>query len=711
MATTSSSERTARDIKYDQRHKLRKVRDGPSAPKLTGSSRHENIESHFSKRVNDPSTISGIVFCLNLMSACLKKTDMIKETTLLPMVDPFVPMLTACVTYCNSTEVSLGALKCLHHILPVDLPSTSRCSKPLGSQALKLLATTGSSRNQNHDLTQACFKTLTFIMNKDKTASMKIDEHITPQMEDETGEQVFANHDALPLDQEQMKVLISLLQVSITETDQHNPALNLIKAVMSHRYVSPEFYDLTESLLKLVVRSQKATLRQEGRLSGVALLLLVVEKLPQELLENHAQLLFLPLVMQLLNDDSKECRAKVSQCIVALLNRSSTDLVRTFQDYCVRWSKQTNSLRLASLQVFGLLVEARPDVLRKSSCVEEWAQRLEDNLGNRQHSEWDVTYFSLVCVEKLFHDFEDTLTKRTELCSNIVKCLVDDHPWVMLASSRILKEWFAAGVPTKLIATKNGLLFDIVRNLCFQMNASEEKQNEDLTDMATKSLTLLLPLMNEHPDLCYSVDVDGEQEDESISGGGRDPIFWLMRRLSQIAKNKGSKRRLAVYKCFAAFASSSFEIVAPHLELILECLHRTIIEGKNEIDNHAQSQKRKSTSVFVQQLQQQQQQEQRDDQVVDLAPNSEYSMAEEVLRLIEESCATSPEDFLNAYSNVKRRARDKKEKRKLEEKSLAVLDPKAFAEQKIQKQVRNKERRKRRAQEHRRDRGGMEKRR
>ena len=66
----------------------------------------------------------------------------------------------------------------------------------------------------------------------------------------------------MPLNSEQMKVLISLLQVSVAESEQHNPALGLIKAILSRRYISPEFYDLMESLLKLVVRSQKASLRQ-----------------------------------------------------------------------------------------------------------------------------------------------------------------------------------------------------------------------------------------------------------------------------------------------------------------------------------------------------------------------------------------------------------------------------------------------------------------
>jgi hypothetical protein len=117
--------------------------------------------------------------------------------------------------------------------------------------------------NQNHDLTQACFKTLTYLINIDKKLDDGDNGKLVPQgTKENNGENALAASVAMPLNSEQMKVLISLLQVSVAESDQHNPALGLIKAILSRRYTSPEFYDLMESMLKLVVRSQKASLRQ-----------------------------------------------------------------------------------------------------------------------------------------------------------------------------------------------------------------------------------------------------------------------------------------------------------------------------------------------------------------------------------------------------------------------------------------------------------------
>ncbi|KAG7361182.1 DRIM down-regulated in metastasis family protein [Nitzschia inconspicua] len=727
---TSESEKSAKGIKKHAQQNLRSVQDGYNAPKLTGSSRHGPVQLFGSEAVNEPAATSAVIFGLNLLSASQKKNGIFGRD-LLHMLDPFIPILTALVCHCRNTDIALLALKCLQNFLHFDLPSVASCSKSLGSQTLHLLSSSSSTSNQS-DLTQACFKTLTHLINNDSDVEKgKTRNGLT------SGEKVLVNRSKMPLDPEQMKILCSLLQISIAETEQHNPALNLVKAIMSHRYISPEFYDLMDAILKLVVRSPKPTLRQqgavvfvrylldypmgedrfeqhlkqvianisyeyqEGRTSAVALLSLIIEKLPPELLEKHAQMLFLPLVMQFLNDDSKDCRLKVADCIKLLFARCSSQLLRTFQDYCMRWSKQDGPLRLASLQVVGLLVESQPGFLRSGSMIDAWVHIIQNNLRNRQSMEWETTYFSLLCLEKLFGDFLSVLCEHSDLWPCISDCLVDDHPWVKMSSSRILNRLFSTDFADSgiLVCTKStGLLFEVVRNLCSQLNVTEGDQNEDLSDLGTKTLTQVLPLMKERPQLCFK---DDGNDSDSETNHSRDPVFWLMRRLSQISKNKGRKRRLAVFKCYAAFSAHHFSVVAPHLELMLEGLHRVIVEGKNETDNQAFSQKKPRKSMPST----------HGDKTDPLASSTdEYTMAEEVMRLLEESCS-SPEEFLTAYASVKRRARDKKDKRKSEEKAQAVLDPKAFAERKIQKQVRSKERRKRRVQEQRQERGGVVKRR
>jgi U3 small nucleolar RNA-associated protein 20 len=241
-----------------ERQDLRKVKDGASAPKLTGSSRHDELHFSSSKGLNDPGTINAVVFGLNLLHAYLKKMGVQEDQReIVSMLDPFVPLLTACICKCRDNEVTLVAMKCIMSFLRFKLPSLDRCSKSLGAQALTFLSSGGSSQNQNSDMTQACFRTLTYLINRDRDS----DDQPSP-VGTKMGEDALAGNSKMPLNSDQMKVLLAFLTVSISESEQHNPALGLIKAVLSRKYMSPEFYDLMEVMLKLSVRSQKASLRQ-----------------------------------------------------------------------------------------------------------------------------------------------------------------------------------------------------------------------------------------------------------------------------------------------------------------------------------------------------------------------------------------------------------------------------------------------------------------
>lgn len=426
---------------------------------------------------------------------------------------------------------------------------------------------------------------------------------------------------------------------------------------------------------------------QDGRLSAIQMLSAVVEKLPQELLDKHAQTVFLPLVLQLVNDDAKECREAVSKTIMALLSRVSTEVLQSFHDYTWRWAQSAGPLQAASLQVYGLFVESSSDFIRSNSLAVTWMTHIASllELPTLQSSEWEVPYFSLICVEKLCLDFEDVLGKQTELWKCIIERLIDDHPWIKLTSGRLLNRLFVSETTLMPLLEENpGLLFEITKNLCFQIDLQEAEQTEILSELAIKTLTTGLPIIKEHPELCF--------EKDSPHAGLRDPMNWVLRRLSQIAKPKGRRRRMAVYKAFAAFCTNHPDIVQPHYELLLEPLHRSNIEATNELENpnvlHKAHHEASSEAVLT-----------------------EATLARDVLQLIEESCAEAPEKFLQAYAAVKSRARDKKDQRKTQAKAEAVQDPMAAAQRKIKKQVREKHRKKRRVEDRRRDRGAQKKRR
>ena len=255
--------KAAREFQAEEDRGRRRVEDGESAPKLTGSYRHGHVQASSAIDLDSPACVSAVVFGLQLLSASLKKTKLKDGNNLVSMLDPFLPLLTTCVCHCRDTDVVLISLKCLVVLLRFDLPSLAVCARPLGGKALELLTTLGASSHQNNDLTQACFKALTYLINLDEDEpNHGASERFELNRDGTNGEDALAKGVAMPLDASQMEILISLLKLSITESEQHNPAHGLIKAIVSRRYISPEFYDLMETMLKMSVRSQKASVRQ-----------------------------------------------------------------------------------------------------------------------------------------------------------------------------------------------------------------------------------------------------------------------------------------------------------------------------------------------------------------------------------------------------------------------------------------------------------------
>lgn len=420
---------------------------------------------------------------------------------------------------------------------------------------------------------------------------------------------------------------------------------------------------------------------QDGRLSAIQLVTAVIEKLPEELLSKHTQSIFIPLVLQMVNDESDKCHDAIVKCLETLLRRSTTEILQVIHGYIERWAQQPGALRSAAVEVLGILVDARSDFIQKQNLVPKLVKSLHSHL-EESDSDWQVSNFSILCVEKLSKQFASELAKAHNVWKCIVETLVNDNASVRLSSCHVLHQFFAANQLESFLTKNPGMLFEIGRNLCFQMNASENEIKDEVSDLCIKTLSLALPIMKEKPELCFT----NEEERD-----GRDPVYWLLQRLSQIAKAKGSKRRMAVFKCFAAFCTLHREIVEPHLELILEPLHRSTIEARNELENPNVT-SRNQTSTHSETL------------------DSESNFAAEVLQVVEES-VTSTDVFLNAMSAVKRRARDKKEQRKLEVKLEAANDPQAAAERKIKKQEREKQRKKRRVAERKQERGSLKKRR
>ena len=692
----SASVKEATDTKNKESAELAKVRDGASAPKLTGSYRNaQPADDKGQRSVNSPVSVRAAMFCLSLLSRKLKnEAKQIADE----LLDPFVPLLATCACCCRDTEVSMLALKCLAWLLRTKLPSLRRCSGALAVKTLDLLVSSGKDEEQR----QLAFKLLTLLLNFDQAA--------VPQ--NGNGADV-----SLPLDADQMQVLMSYLRESVERGDQYNQAIHLVKAIMARRFISVELYELVDIFLRQTVRSSRANLRQQsgnvfvsflinyplsperleeylkqvvanlsyedvdGRLSAIQLTTSLTSKLPQELLESHCKLFFFPLTLQLSNDESKECKEALSACIGRLFESVSPEVLQPLYDYTKQWSNGSTTLKRTSLQLFQVLADSRPEYLKKRMpfLLDLARQSIQSDC------EWDVIYFALLLVEKLAAKCSRAkIDADFTLWESIVEVMAShNHPWVQLVSCRLVESHLVRMDPRTFANTQDASatflcnqgaaqLFQLGRCLCTLLqvkDGDEQEKSPELVASVVRCLTWTVPAMKANPALCCaSDDFDGTN----------DPVRWMLRRLSAMAKPQGPTRTL-VFKTFAALASKCYDCIVDYLEIVIEPLHRVDLESRNLATN--------ANSFSA--------------EIVQETISEEAKLAKDVMFLLEEQCPDDAAIFVRALAAVQKEASERKHLRKIRHREEAVNDPQRYAQRRIEKQEKERKRRKRRVQEQR----------
>ncbi|GAX11440.1 U3 small nucleolar RNA-associated protein 20 [Fistulifera solaris] len=733
---TAKSAGEAKEAKASRLREDQHVQDGYNAPKLTGSDRHVN---HLQSTTFDDhkANTHAVGFGLRILHSTLKKRKSFAISG--EILDPFVGWLSYCYCRSRDSDIVLLSLKCLGLLLDVDLPSLQNCSRALASKTLELLTSAGPSSSVDPDLLQSSFKMLTYLLTHKKKFSGRSSSFV-PDKEPGKSEDLSHSPD-LPLNASQMEVLISFLKASLADSEQHTPAMGLVKTILSRRYIAPEIYDLAETLLELTVRSNKVSLREQsasavvsflinyplsderveqhlqqillnlqyeysdGRLSGCRLLSLVIEAFPSAVIERHVETIFLPLALQLGNEENKECRQLLTKCVSRLLQRVTPEIVQKLFTYVLRWSHSSDQLQLLAAKMFIIFMDYQDGFLLKK---DDQASRFVDHMHDIVSStnDWQPRYFAILAIEKLFTTVPNTAAKATAVWKTLVQNLgTEKNAWIKIASSRIIyghlqtlsPTSFADSGVTSFLLEWPGALFQLVRNLCFHLGAPEEEQNDELVTCTVNCLTWCLQAMNSFPNISYSdkvmalsdEDSTDEKEDDKNRAPKRHPATWLLTRLSNIAKLPGTKRRQAVYKCFGSFASADAVFTSnPYLlELVLTPLNRSMMEYRNS---------ELPVGSFT-------------TSTASNEPRPDAQLAQEVWELFEEKIPSAA--FVSVMNTVQSRAIEKAAKRKEKTKAEYVLDPAKAAEQRIKKHEREKERRKRKVDERRRAEGRSAKRR
>jgi U3 small nucleolar RNA-associated protein 20 len=504
-------------------------------------------------------------------------------------------------------------------------------------------------------------------------------------------------------------------------------------------------YPLSADRLEDHVKQMMLNLRYElpdGRKSATSLVACFIRRFPLELVEQHCQLLFLPLTLQMVNDESKDCREAAAACLLKLVERISVGSVQALYDYVQRWWKsKSESLERTSFQLTGIFLDARPDFMKRADVNDRVLNALRSvfNKSSDWSLQWENLFFALSCMEKMAVIYPRQTSIAVDLWPFVVASLTHHHPWIRRVSTRLLARHVSSLDPSRFASdtsdldkrTKHksvidesvgsvtfinvitGSLFSLARQMCQQLSASDDAgYDPELVADATKIMTWIVKAMQSFPNLClvadpgleedvFHRDDSGDDVDESVlsservpgdTGSKRNPVRWVLIRLCYLARQRNSFRRQFIYKIFAALTTYCADVVFPYLECLLEPLHRTEVEAQHdEEQGNSFGVHRPGTQGTA--------------DFASVTETTEVQLAKDVLRLIEDRCddlslGGNKFDFIECYRGVKLRAQMRKARREAVRVAQAASNPEYRAERSAKKHRAEKERRKKRIHGH-----------
>ncbi|GLU08657.1 hypothetical protein SLE2022_255570 [Rubroshorea leprosula] len=441
------------------------------------------------------------VFALGVLQNRMKNMKLDKnDEQLLSMLDPFVKLLGSCLSS-KYEDILSTSLRCLTQMVRLPLPSLESQADKL---KLTLLDIAQGSVNPSNPLVQSCLKLLTVLL-----CSTKI-----------------------TLSSDQLHLLIQFPMFVDLERNPSFVALSLLKAIINRKLVVHEIYDVVLRVAELMVTSQVESIRKKcsqillqflldyrlsekrlqqhldfllanlryehptGREAVLEMLHAIIIKFPKSIVDEQSRTLFVHLVVCLANDQDNKVRSMTGEVIRVLIGHISQNSLNSILEYSLSWYLgEKQQLWSAGAQVLGLLVEVikkgfqrhiNSVLLVTRSILQSAVNVFNDGqLGLCEATIpcWKEAYYSLVLLEKMLHQFPGlTIEKDLEdIWEMICELLLHPHTWLRNVSSRLVFLYFTTVTdaikenPRKSFGAfylmRPSRLFMIAVSLCCQLKA------------------------------------------------------------------------------------------------------------------------------------------------------------------------------------------------------------------------------------------------
>jgi hypothetical protein len=587
------------------------VQDGASAPRLTG--RNKYVKGATAKTGlnaagatgGDRSTLIAIKYCLTLLYTCLKQNKLDSSNPeVQAMAVPFLPLLGKCLQLPAASSVVALAVRCMTTLIGWGIPVEKKFLTALGNRLMKLIFKGGGLVSTETELAQACTKGLSslFKIYNAKMADYDAAKEAKKRRTSLGGKAVETDSGAdindplkpdMPIAAENLRSLVQLLTVSVMEITStfQTAAFQLVREIVATRVLIPEIYDLVTKLAEQIVLSQRKGVREsasaivvtflvsyplgekrvasqlkqlinnceyeyeEGRAAALRALVMLIKALPAPVLEDYAQMFFLPATLRVVNDKGPRCREQAAAVIVALARKVSSETVLQFQEYVLKWlaqsaqasaaSAQSLSLVRTGAQIAGLLVKGRPEMCKRDNHLAKLMKAVhfhmqallqhtqgsgeqakadegEGELG-RADSCWGVLYHLVSLCEQLYvnlpaaadhavtHIASDTPHAKSPvaLMELMQESLLFPHAWVRAASVRVLRAYLhrrdvsrtrlsTSPDGTEVLTIPNGL-YHLARRLCVVLN--QTSMNNSMLENVVICTVFVVRALLRNPDL------------------------------------------------------------------------------------------------------------------------------------------------------------------------------------------------------------------
>jgi len=277
--------------------------------------------------------------------------------------------------------------------------------------------------------------------------------------------------------------LLHRIGPDIEEPDRQGVTFNFIRAVMSRKIQVPEIYDLVDKIGIMMItnhargardvargvyvhfileypqsssrwaKQQKFLLKNleyeypEGRQSVMEAINTLVQKLKDDVSQELASSLFMPVLLRVANDENQTCRELAGVLLGQLFKTSGRDQLKEFLEPMQSWLQQRENIELQkiSLQAYGILLTSGAEVAHGAMAnLHDTLSKILVAMSKNDPQEWETLFQALVVLSKLVESQASIAfsQKYSKTWSTIWRFLGHSNSWIQSTVASLLDAFF-----------------------------------------------------------------------------------------------------------------------------------------------------------------------------------------------------------------------------------------------------------------------------